>query len=139
MGQISVELDLLNAWELAATRKKLMCQDEVKRMSVTALVDTGALYFAINENIQETLQLPVQGEKDVQLANGESITCVFVNSVGIRYKNRECIVNAIVLPGNSEPLLGALPMEEMDVLVDPRRQELIANPEHPLYPVFRMK
>lgn len=139
MGQISVELDLLNAWELAATRKSMMCQDEVKRISITALVDTGALYFAINENIQEMLQFPVLGKKEFQLANGENIWCDFVHDVGIKFKNRECIVNAIVLPGNAEPLLGALPMEEMDVLIDPRRQELIVNPDHPLYPVFKMK
>ena len=139
MGQISVELDLLNAWEMAATRKSMMCQDEVKRTSITALVDTGALYFAINENIQEMLQCPVLGKKEFQLANGESIWCDFVHDVGIKFKNRECVVSAIVLPGDAEPLLGALPMEEMDVLIDPRRQELIVNPDHPLYPVFKMK
>jgi hypothetical protein len=43
------------------------------------------------------------------------------------------------LPGDSEPLLGAIPIEEMDVLIHPMRQELIVNPEHPNYAVLKMK
>jgi hypothetical protein len=45
----------------------------------------------------------------------------------------------MVLKGDAEPLLGAIPMEEMDVLVHPRRQELIVNPEHPYYAQLSMK
>ncbi len=44
-----------------------------------------------------------------------------------------------MLPGDSEPLLGAIPMEEMDVLIHPQRQELVVNPEHPNYAVLKMK
>ncbi|MFC4232893.1 hypothetical protein ACFOW1_13405 [Parasediminibacterium paludis] len=41
--------------------------------------------------------------------------------------------------GDAEPLLGAIPMEEMDVLVHPTRQELLVNPAHPYYAVLKMK
>ncbi len=44
-----------------------------------------------------------------------------------------------MLPGDSEPLLGAIPMEEMDVLIHRQRQELVVNPEHPNYAVLKMK
>lgn len=139
MGLVYAELELINAWELEASRKRLIDQDEVKRITVTTLVDTGCLHLAINEHIQEILQLPVHGKKNFQLANGEIVSCDFVTNVEVRFKNRECTVNALVLPGNSEPLLGAIPMEEMDILVHPARQELIAHPEHPLYPVLKLK
>jgi hypothetical protein len=45
--------------------------------------------------------------------------------------NGKAACNAFVLPGDNEPLLGAIPMEEMDVMIHPQRQELIVNPEHP--------
>ena len=45
----------------------------------------------------------------------------------------------MVLPGSSEPLLGAIPMEEMDVLIPPLRQELVVNPDHPDMAVFSLK
>lgn len=56
-----------------------------------------------------------------------------------RFANRKAACNAFVLPGNSEPLLGAIPMEEMDVMIHPQRQELVVNPEHPNYAVLKMK
>lgn len=139
MGLVYAELELINAWELEASKKMLIDQDQVKRITVTTLVDTGSLHLAINEHIQEVLQLPVQDKRDFQLANGEIVFCEFVNNVEVRFKNRRCTVNALVLPGNSEPLLGAIPLEEMDVLVHPTRQELIAHPAHPLYPVLKLK
>lgn len=45
----------------------------------------------------------------------------------------------MVLPGDSEPLLGAIPLEEMDVLIHPLRQELIVNPEHPYFAQLKLK
>jgi hypothetical protein len=45
----------------------------------------------------------------------------------------------MVLPGDSEPLLGAIPLEDMDVIIHPLRQELIVNPEHPYFAQMKMK
>ncbi len=62
-----------------------------------------------------------------------------VGPIHVHFANRKATCNAFVLPGDSEPLLGAIPMEEMDVLIHPLRQELIVNPEHPNYAVLKMK
>jgi hypothetical protein len=56
-----------------------------------------------------------------------------------KVKNRTAICSALVLQGDTEPLLGAIPMEEMDVLIHPLRQELIVNPEHPYFAQLSMK
>jgi len=61
-----------------------------------------------------------------------------INTVDVE-NARKAICTAFVLPGDSEPLLGAIPMEEMDVLIHPKRQELVVNPEHPNYAVLKMK
>jgi hypothetical protein len=57
----------------------------------------------------------------------------------VKFKNRTAICSARVLQGDTEPLLGAIPMEEMDVLIHPQRRELIVNPEHPYYAQLSMK
>ena len=54
-------------------------------------------------------------------------------------KNRQSTCRAMVLPGDNEPLLGSIPMEDMDVLIHPQRQELIVNPEHPYFAQMKMK
>jgi hypothetical protein len=62
-----------------------------------------------------------------------------VGPIEIKFKNRTAVCNAVVLQGDNEPLLGAIPMEEMDVLIHPLRQELIVNPEHPYFAQLKMK
>jgi hypothetical protein len=62
-----------------------------------------------------------------------------VAPVEIRFKNRRSVQSAMVLPGDSEPLLGAIPLEDMDVLIHPLRQELIVNPDHPYFAQMKLK
>ena len=47
--------------------------------------------------------------------------------------------NAVVLQGSNEPLLGAIPMEEMDVIIHPKRQEMIVHPDHPYFAQLSLK
>lgn len=112
--------------------------DEIKKIRITALVDTGSIFMAINEYIQEYLQLPIAYQKTFQMANGEMIRCDVVGSLEVRFANRGVHCNAIVLPDDSEPLLGVIPIEAMDVLIDPLRQELVVNPKHPDGAVLRL-
>ena len=57
----------------------------------------------------------------------------------IKFKNRTATCNAFVLKADAEPLLGSIPMEEMDVIILPHKQELVVNPDHPEYAVLKMK
>ncbi|WP_157098062.1 hypothetical protein [Niabella ginsenosidivorans] len=50
-----------------------------------------------------------------------------------------CVTTAMVIPGENELLLGAIPMEDMDVLIHPQRRELVVNPEHPYYAQMKLK
>jgi clan AA aspartic protease len=103
------------------------------------LADSGAYMMAINETIQSQLELPFIEKRKVQLADSRVVEYDVVGPVNVKFKNRKAICSAFVLPGDNEPLLGAIPMEEMDVLIHPMRQELIVNPEHPNYAVLKMK
>jgi len=120
-------------------RRHIIGEDEIKRMHINALVDTGSHMLCINETIQEQLQFPVVEKRKAQLANSSVLECDVVSMVELKFKNRRTICNAMVLPGDSEPLLGAIPLEDMDVLIHPLRQELIVNPEHPFYAQMKIK
>jgi clan AA aspartic protease len=108
-------------------------------MTVSMLVDTGAYMMSVNETIQEQLQLPFIEKRKAVMANGSIEEFDVVGPLVVKFKNRTAICSAYVLKGDAEPLLGAIPMEEMDVLIHPLRQELIVNPEHPYYAQLKMK
>ena len=73
------------------------------------------------------------------MADGSVNEYEVVGPIEIKFKNRRCVVDAMVLKEDNEPLLGAIPMEDMDVLVHPLRQELIVNPEHPYMAQMKLK
>ena len=139
MGLVYAEIELINGDDLALVRRKIIGEDEIKSMKVSALVDTGSVYMCINENIQEQLQLPLLERRKGQLANGHIVEYDVVGPLEIRFINRRCTVNAMVLPGDNEALLGAIPFEDMDVLIHPQRQELIVNPDHPFFAQMKLK
>ncbi len=139
MGLIYAEIELMNGGDLALVRRDIIREEEVKRIKVRALVNNGSYMLAINENIREQLQLPVVETRKAQLATGEIIECDVAAPVELRFKNRQTTCRAMVLPGDSEVLLGSIPLEDMDVLIHPLRQELIVNPDHPYFARMKMK
>ncbi len=139
MGFVYADIELINGEDLMMARNHMIGEDEVRRFPLNILVDSGAHQLVLNENIQEQLKLPVLGKKKAQMADGRIIECDVVGPVELRFKNRETTCRAIILPGDVEPLLGVIPMEDMDVLIHPLRNELIVNPEHPYYAQVKVK
>jgi clan AA aspartic protease len=139
MGIVYAEIELINGGDLEMARRNIIGEDEVKRMPVTMLVDSGAYNLCINETIQEQLSLPFIEKRKAQLANGHIEEYNIVGPVVVKFKNRRTVCNAMVLQGDSEPLLGAIPLEDMDVLIHPLRQELIVNPDHPYFAQMKLK
>lgn len=133
-----MQIELINADDEALVRRHIIGEDEIRSVRATMLVDSGAYMMAINETIQSQLNLPMVEMRKVQVAASRITEYPVVSPVKVLFANRKATCNA-VLPGDSEPLLGAIPMEEMDVIVHPQRQELIVNPEHPNYAVLKMK
>ena len=125
--------------DIEMVRRSLMDKDDIKKMRVNMLVDSGAYMMAINETIQEQLQLPFKEKRKSIMADGSIVEHNVVGPIEVKFKNRTATCNAVVLQGDTEPLLGAIPMEEMDVFIHPLRQELIVNPEHPYYAQLKLK
>ncbi len=139
MGLVYADITLINGEDLILAKRHYIGQEEIKQMSVKMLADSGSYMMAINETIQEQLQLPLKEKRKAQMVNGSVEEFDVVGPIEVKFKNRRCSIEAMVLPGDNEPLLGAIPMEEMDVLIHPLRQELIVNPEHPYFAQLKMK
>jgi len=139
MGLVHAAIEIINGGDLEMVRRNLMDKDEVRRMSVTMLVDSGAYNLCINEVIQEQMEFPIVEKRKAQMANGSIEEFDVVGNVEVRFKNRATTCRAMVLPGDSEPLFGAIPMEDMDLIIHPLRQELLVNPEHPYFAQMSLK
>jgi clan AA aspartic protease len=139
VGLVYADVELINGEDLILARRHYIGEDEIKRMHVNILVDTGSYMLCISESIQEQPSLPVKEKRKAQLGNGTIEEYEVVGPIELRFKNRRCNVDAMVLKGDNEPLLGAIPLEDMDVLIHPNRQELIVNPEHPYFAQMKLK
>lgn len=128
MGMFSAEIELVNFEDECDARKYRIGEEGIRRMKVSALVDTGAMRLSINENIQSYLQLPFVEKQLFQLANGEVREYPVVTGVKVVCLGRSTVCDAVVLPGDSEPLLGAFPLEAMEIVIAPAEEQLIYHP-----------
>jgi clan AA aspartic protease len=139
MGSVYADITLINADDLAMVKRNIIGEDEIKKVTVKMLVDSGAYMMGITETVQELLNLSFIEKRKVIFADGTINEYDVVGPIMVKFKNRTATCSALVLEGSSESLLGAIPMEEMDVLIHPQRQELIVNPEHPDYAQLSLK
>jgi len=102
---------------------------KIKPIEVEALVDSGALHLCIPEALRKQLKLEIMDQKQVELADGTRMFVPYVGPIELHFKNRIGFVGALVM-GN-EPLLGAIPMEDMDLVIIPKKRVLDVNPESP--------
>lgn len=139
MGLVYAEIDLISVDDMVLHRRGFLDKRKIKQVRVDALVDSGAYMLCINENVKAQLDLPLIEKQFSRLADETLLELEVVGPVEIRFENRSTTVRAIVLPGNSEVLLGAIPMEDMDILIDPRQQKLVVNPKHPYVATKHLK
>ena len=98
-------------------------------LEVDALVDNRAVDLSIPEHVSIQLSLEHIDQKEVLLADGKSVTVPYVGPVEIRFKNRTGFAGALVM--GDEVLLGAIPMEDMDLVILPKDRRLDVNPASP--------
>lgn len=110
---------------------------DLEDINASALVDTGALHLCIPEHIAIQLQLSPLKQREVQTADGKSHMIDYVGPVKISLLGRECFTGALVM-GN-QVLLGAIPMEDMDLIVEPARMRISVNPLSPNIPMSLAK
>ena len=98
-------------------------------VEVVALADSGALHLCIPEHVQIQLNLEAIDHKEVTLADGSKRLVPYVGPVELRFKNRVGFAGALVM--GDQVLLGAIPMEDMDLIIIPKTRTLAVNPDNP--------
>ena len=131
MGLVFAEIELVSGDDLAFFRRGQLQEEQIHRCTVRAMVDRGATMLAIPEFIKRQLDLQKVTDIEAELADGSNLNLEVVGPVEVRFQNRRTNVEALVVPNSKTVLLGAMPMEGMDVLVDPKRERLVVNPESP--------
>lgn len=105
---------------------------DLKPIKVKALVDTGALHLCIPDHVAIQLDLKEQSKREVTTADGKKHLCSYVGPIEVKFEKRACFTGALVL--GDEVLLGAVPMEDMDLVISPSKQTVVVNPESPNIP-----
>ena len=131
MGTIHAEIELRNQADESLAGAGHLPPARVRVASVRALVDTGATSLVIPESLRRQLGLGTVAKKLAARADGTVLKCDLVGPIEVRFGGRVSIGTAIAMPDPAQVLLGALQMEDMDLLPDPGTQRLIVNPESP--------
>ena len=139
MGHVYADITLLNSFDVTSAKKGLIADEDVKKLNVKALVDSGAMTLTISPDIAKQLDLEVLEQIEVVLADGSFRKCDYVGPVFVHFENRIATCSALVLPGAEEVLLGVIPLEEMDVIIDPITQKLAVHPDRPIRAQMKVK
>lgn len=126
MGLIYVNLKLSNPK-----------RSDLQPVEAEALVDTGSAYLVIPEHVRVQLALETSMTKEVTLADGSRRSIPYVGPIETRFKNRLAYVGAIVM--GDEVLLGAIPMEDMDLVLIPQQRTADVNPHSPNFASGKVK
>ena len=126
MGHVFAEIGLSNPRDL-----------NLETVKVKALADTGALMLCIPEHIALQLMLETETLREVSVADGRKMNVPYVGPIKVSFGKRFCYVGGLVL--GDEVLLGAVPMEDMDLVINPGKREITVDPMSPNIPHARVK
>jgi len=124
MGETRVDITLKNTSDEFRFKAGLISEKDIRTVQVKALVDTGAVSIVINEDICQKLGLQIEEMRFATLAGGGKVNCKITEGVRICWKERNAICQAVVLP-EGETLLGVIPLEFMDLIIDPVAEQLV--------------
>lgn len=126
MGNVFADIELSNPR-----------RSELRPVRIRALADTGALTLCIPEHVALQLELETESTREISVADGRKMSVPYVGPIRVGFENRICFAGALVL--GDEVLLGAVPMEDMDLVISPGRREVTVDPASPNLPHVRVK
>ena len=138
MGEIFVEIELENIDDRSDARRGVISEADVRRETVRAVADTGAMMLALPEDVVERLGIPVVDSITTTYADGSRGELPVSDALSIRIGDRRMATECIVVPEGAEALVGVLVMERLDLVADPVNQTLGPRPESPDRPLLRV-
>lgn len=130
MGKVVVTAEFENVFDLESRARGMLPDDQVRRITVTnALVDTGATSLMLPRTIIKDLGLR-QFATERARGIGGTVEAPLYSAVRLSIQDRECTLDVGEVPDDFPPLIGQVPLELMDWVVDPGGRRLVGNPEH---------
>jgi len=130
MGRVPTEVTIENLKDLWAVERGLLPSDEVRRVTVSdALVDTGATLLSLPTRVVQQLGLDKTASKRVTSSTGGGEASVY-SAVRLTIQGRSCTMDVMEVPDDVPILVGQIPLEHLDFVVDRRSRTLIGNPAH---------
>ncbi len=133
VGRFSVEIEVANNDDLAVARRGLLPPDQVRRETITGVVDSGAARLVLPEAVVKRLGLPLGGPVPVKYADNRRVRRKVAEGVFAQLLGRHGIFTAVVEPKRDTALIGAIVLEDLDFLVDCKNSRLVPrDPSGPL-------
>ncbi|MGH7171993.1 MAG: aspartyl protease family protein [Gemmataceae bacterium] len=130
MGRVRTEVMVENMKDLWAAESGQRPPDQVRRLLVKdALVDTGATTLALPTRLIQQLGLNKVSERRVRSSGGPHQVAIY-DAVRVTILERSCTVDVMEVPDDVPVLVGQIPLEMLDLVVDPQGGQLIGNPAH---------
>jgi len=139
VGEVRVTVELLNHDDVRDVARGLLSSDAVRRAPATLLVDTGSQMLVLPRDVVELLGLEMIDRSIVEYADGRREEVDVAGMVRLSVSGRIAIVPCVVGPAGTEPLLGQIVLEMMDLLVDCGRNQRVARPESPHVASYKLK
>lgn len=136
MGSVMTQITLWNRTDLELFHRGVIKEDEVPVEHLEALVDTDASTLVIPIDVCRRLGLRKVRTVPVRLADGTDRNMDYMGAIYLRILDREMSLDALAAPEGTTPLVGQIPLEALDLVVDPRSRELRPNPAHPDGPLL---
>ena len=130
MGRVVTEATIENLEDLWAAKRGLLAENQVRRITIPdALADTGATLLSIPTSAIRQLGLEKTASKRVISRNGPTEASLY-SAVRLTVRGRSCTMDVMEVPDDVPVLIGQLPLEHLDFVVDLRTRTLIGNPAH---------
>lgn len=139
MGEVKVDIELENFVDRVKAGEGLLPASQVRALRTQGLVDTGAVMNMFPQDIVEYLGVPIRNTVIVTLADEPRAEMPTAEGISLKVAGRSTTLPCLVGPPQSEPLLGQVVLEVLDLLVDCPGQRLIPNPASPVYPSLKLK
>ena len=136
MGKVMEKIKLTNSYDEDKVSSGYWQPEQVRSLEIEALVDTGATMLMLPADVVERLGLKEKGRRKVRYANGKEDEVPWVGGVRLTLLGRDMIASALVEPAGTTALIGQIPLEELDLLVDPKSRSLKVNPASPDAPLL---
>jgi predicted aspartyl protease len=139
MGEVRAVIVLENEKDRILADAGHLPEQGVRRCQIDALVDTGAVMVLLPEEVVTALGLDIDGTVTALLANDTQVELPRARHLSLAVGDRQMDTDCLVGPPRSEPLLGQLVLERLDLIVDPGKRTLGVRPESPNSPTLKLK